>query len=123
MVVQPAGSTEDEPPKLEWVKSSYSVGTNACVELAAAADSIAVRDSKKPDQPPLFYTQKEIRAFFAGVLDGEFNTLLTDPPQPPTRRWATRSIARRMAWPFAWTGWAVAGAAATMYVMTYFRLM
>ncbi|MFF9719514.1 DUF397 domain-containing protein [Streptomyces sp. NPDC014603] len=36
-------------PKLRWTKSSYSEAAgNACVEVAASRDGIAVRDSKRP---------------------------------------------------------------------------
>ncbi|WP_129307608.1 DUF397 domain-containing protein [Streptomyces sp. L2] len=40
--------------KLEWIKSSYSTDEGPdCVEVAAAAEQILVRDSKNPTGPRL----------------------------------------------------------------------
>jgi Domain of unknown function (DUF397) len=64
-----------------WRKSSHS-GRNggACVEVKVVPGSkegsdyvIAMRDSKDPDGPTLYFTPEEWRAFTLGVLDGEFD--------------------------------------------------
>jgi hypothetical protein len=60
----------------QWTKSSASVGTGACVELAAVGDLIGLRHSRE-HEPVLCFTQAEIAAFFQGVRDGEFDHLLT----------------------------------------------
>jgi hypothetical protein len=63
-----------EPPK-SWVKASFSTGLNACVELAAQGDMIALRDSKEPDVH-LHFTQLEMFAFIDGAKRGEFDHLV-----------------------------------------------
>ena len=40
-------------PRPSWRKSSYSNGEASCVEIAAAARAVAVRDSKDPHGPRL----------------------------------------------------------------------
>jgi hypothetical protein len=57
---------------LAWRKSSYS-SNGGCVEVAAAADRIFVRDSKDRDGPVLNFNLLEWRMFLAGVRDGEFD--------------------------------------------------
>jgi len=52
-------------------KSSFSEGGGECVEVAAV-EGIAVRDSKDPDGPTLWFTVQEWTAFVLGVLAGEF---------------------------------------------------
>jgi hypothetical protein len=59
-----------------WQKSSYSMGNGNCVETTPLADgSIAVRDSKHPDEAILRFTPSEWKAFVAGVKDSEFDHL------------------------------------------------
>ncbi|NEA25404.1 DUF397 domain-containing protein [Actinomadura bangladeshensis] len=52
---------------IEWRKSTYSGGDSdpACVELAASADRVLVRDSKDLDGERLVFG----RAAFAGLLE------------------------------------------------------
>jgi hypothetical protein len=73
--------------KLRWRKSTYS-GDNGgnCVEVAELTNTpesiptddnnnntlIAVRDSKDPDGPKLFFTTAEWDAFLNGVKANEF---------------------------------------------------
>jgi hypothetical protein len=60
--------------RLVWVKSTHSGDKTQCVEVAALPDgSRAVRDSKDPDGPVLFFSGSEWRAFVAGVRNGEFD--------------------------------------------------
>ncbi|HEX6656705.1 MAG TPA: DUF397 domain-containing protein [Ilumatobacter sp.] len=57
-----------------WRKSSYSIGSGECVEVASLdADVIGVRDSKDPLGPVLRFTRAELHAFVRGVRDGEFD--------------------------------------------------
>lgn len=71
----------------DWRKSSFS-GNNGgnCVEVAALENVtdgpdhksehsklIAVRDSKDPNGPTLFFTPAEWDAFLSGVKDNEFD--------------------------------------------------
>ena len=53
---------------VSWRKSSYS-GCNGgnCVQVADLRRTIAVRDSKDPDGPALFFTPAEWAAFTARV--------------------------------------------------------
>jgi hypothetical protein len=66
-------------PGLRWIKSSHSSGLEACVELAATGDRIAVRHSKNPDAL-LHYDHAEFAAFLQGAKDGEFDHLLDSDP-------------------------------------------
>jgi len=58
-----------------WIKSSRSNGSGGnCVETARLHDGgTAVRDSKDPQGPILFFTPAEWSAFVAGAKDGEFD--------------------------------------------------
>jgi hypothetical protein len=57
-----------------WRKSSYSGSNGNCVETAPTADGgTAVRDSKDPNGPALYFTKGEMDAFIAGVRAGEFD--------------------------------------------------
>lgn len=53
-------------------KSSFSEGGGDCVEVARV-EGVAVRDSKDPDGPSLWFTLKEWTAFVLGVIAGEFD--------------------------------------------------
>jgi hypothetical protein len=55
-------------------KSRFSEGGGDCVEVAKVQiEMFAVRDSKDPDGPVLWFTPAEWAAFVAGVLAGEFD--------------------------------------------------
>ena len=58
-----------------WRKSSRSNGSGGnCVETSSLVDGgMAVRDSKDPDGPILFFTPAEWDAFIGGAKDGEFD--------------------------------------------------
>lgn len=70
MTNEPAGAG------LDWIKSSLSISSGACVELAVAGDRIALRDSKNPAVAPFLFTRVEIGAFLDGAKRGEFDHLL-----------------------------------------------
>jgi len=59
-----------------WIKANASNQNGTCVELAALADGVAMRDSKNPDLPALRYTRDELAAFIAGAKAGEFDHLV-----------------------------------------------
>ncbi len=52
-----------EPGELCWRKASHSANNGACVEVARAHGRIAVRDSKNPDGPILWYSAGTWKAF------------------------------------------------------------
>jgi hypothetical protein len=59
-----------------WRKSSYSVNTANCVELATVGDAIYLRDSKHPDDGHLRFTRSELAALVAAARAGELDDLL-----------------------------------------------
>ena len=49
---------------LSWRKSSYSTSNGGnCIEVAATPHTIAVRDSKNPDDPAITFSQGAWEAF------------------------------------------------------------
>ena len=56
-----------------WRTASYSNGNAECVEVGLAVETIAVRDSKNPDQPALVVTPAAWRGFTAGIKAGQFD--------------------------------------------------
>jgi hypothetical protein len=55
-----------------WAKSSFSNGSNNCVQVARLDGTIYVRDSKLGDgSPVLAFTPSEWAAFVTGVEAGE----------------------------------------------------
>lgn len=58
---------------VEWRTAGGGDGSR--VEVALLPDGgWAVRDSREPEGPILFFTPSEVHAFVAGVKDGEFDT-------------------------------------------------
>ncbi|KIF03214.1 hypothetical protein PL81_25605 [Streptomyces sp. RSD-27] len=54
--------------QLRWFKSSYSSGDgDDCVEVAACADTVHIRDSKLPAGPELEVGPATWTAFLGGV--------------------------------------------------------
>jgi hypothetical protein len=62
------------PPTLVWRKSTHSAA-DSCVEVADLGDTIAVRDSKNPEGPRLYFTRAEIATWVNGAKDEEFDDL------------------------------------------------
>lgn len=58
-----------------WVKSSYSGGNGACVEVKSpVVRSIAVRDSKVPAGPTIGFASSAWSEFVGAVDAGEFES-------------------------------------------------
>ncbi|GIF49262.1 uncharacterized protein DUF397 [Asanoa ferruginea] len=60
---------------LAWRVATRSAGGN-CVQVAPAADMIAIRHSRRPDAEMIVYTRAEFQAFIDGAKDGEFDDLV-----------------------------------------------
>lgn len=59
-----------------WRKSTYSSGTNSCVEVAKTADGqVLVRNSNHPDAGTITFTPTEMAAWVKGCAAGEFDDL------------------------------------------------
>ncbi|MFB9357403.1 DUF397 domain-containing protein [Actinoplanes nipponensis] len=54
-----------------WRRGSRC-GTSTCVELAAVDGGYLLRDSKRPEQQPLFFTEEELDVFATAFTAGEF---------------------------------------------------
>jgi hypothetical protein len=69
--------TSPETPGLTWTRSSRcSADSPQCVEVAAHADRVLVRDSKNPDASNVqVYSRAEWAAFVAGVAAGDFDRI------------------------------------------------
>ena len=60
--------------KLVWHQGATCEG-GACVEVAAAGDTVLVRSSADPAGPPVTLSRDEWRVFLAGVKEGAFDLL------------------------------------------------
>ncbi|RUL92981.1 MULTISPECIES: DUF397 domain-containing protein [Micromonospora] len=56
-------TTNATPAVAGWRKSSHSGDEGACVEVAVVPGTVAVRDSKDPDGPLLFFAPSAWTAF------------------------------------------------------------
>lgn len=57
----------------DWHKATASQGSQGCVELAPLPGQVAVRDSKDPDGPALFFDRKALRRLAERVNSGELD--------------------------------------------------
>jgi hypothetical protein len=55
-----------------FVKSTFSIGGDGCVEVARAQGYVGLRDSKDPSRHVLVFTPLEWDAFVKGVAAREF---------------------------------------------------
>jgi Domain of unknown function (DUF397) len=53
-------------------RSSGKCSAGNCVEIAAVDGGYLVRDSKHPEQQPMFFTAEELSAFATSFVAGEF---------------------------------------------------
>jgi len=61
------------PAGVRWRTSTRSTGNGNCVEVAALAGAVAVRDSKDRSGPVLSFTPTQWDAFLAGTRRGAFD--------------------------------------------------
>lgn len=61
--------------RVTWRKSTASGSASECVEVAAVAGHVLLRDSKNPEGPKLVFTRQEFAAFLDGARRGEFDDL------------------------------------------------
>lgn len=61
---------------VEWRRTSFTGGNNNCAEFGRVGDLIVWRDSKRPEQEPLVYTQAEVKALIDGARAGELDYLI-----------------------------------------------
>jgi hypothetical protein len=63
-------SAQPEPGQLNWRKARRSMNHGDCVEVAASAEKIAVRDSKKPDGGWITCSPRSWRMFVEEIKIG-----------------------------------------------------
>jgi hypothetical protein len=61
---------------LSWRKAAASVNNGECVEVAHSVSAIAVRDSKMPNGPVLFYDKLDWQRFVDIVKNNRSRFLL-----------------------------------------------
>ncbi|MGH3407731.1 MAG: DUF397 domain-containing protein [Streptosporangiaceae bacterium] len=66
---------DDSAARGAWRKSSYSGGGNNCVEVAAGAATVAVRDSKDPEGGELAFGVTAWTAFTTAIKRGGYESL------------------------------------------------
>jgi hypothetical protein len=62
-----------EVDSLRWRTARGSAGNGACVEVAPAAGTILIRDSKDREGPVVQYTGNSWRAFLGAAKEGQFD--------------------------------------------------
>jgi hypothetical protein len=65
--------SQDKLLRLNWRKARRSMNNGACVEIAAAAGSVAVRDSKDSRGPVLQYPSDAWATFLRETAAGRFD--------------------------------------------------
>lgn len=65
--------------RLNWRKATRSMNAGACVEVASATDTVAVRDSQDLRGPVVRYTSTAWRSFVGDSRTGRFDTLVPRP--------------------------------------------
>jgi hypothetical protein len=58
-----------------WRKSSYSINSGNCVEIAVAGSAVYIRDSKHPDDGYVALSRAELAAFVDAAKAGELDDL------------------------------------------------
>ena len=71
----PHVSSDNERLNLNWRKARRSMNNGNCTEVATAAGMVAVRDSKDPQGPVLFYPATSWALFLNAASNGSFDSL------------------------------------------------
>lgn len=61
---------------VDWRKSSASIGTSNCAEIAAVGRQVAIRQNTDPTGPALLMRREEFAGFVAAARAGEYDDLL-----------------------------------------------
>lgn len=59
--------------KLAWQRSRRC-NTNGCIEVASLATGVAMRDSTRPDDPILHFTQQDWNQLLSDVRAGQLSS-------------------------------------------------
>jgi hypothetical protein len=70
----PASPAARNQATLHW-RTAERCQASGCVEVAALADGVAMRDGKTGDSAVLSFSREEFRVFVAGVKSGDFDDL------------------------------------------------
>ncbi len=68
-------SSDNERLNLNWRKARHSMNNGNCTEVATAAGMVAVRDSKDPQGPVLFYPAASWASFLNAAGNGRLDSL------------------------------------------------
>ena len=65
--------SQDDLLRLDWRKAKRSMSNGNCAEVALAAGTVAIRDSKDPYGPALRYSPDSWRLFLDEVRTGNYD--------------------------------------------------
>jgi hypothetical protein len=71
----PHVSSDNERLNLNWRKARRSMNNGNCTEVATTTGMVAVRDSKDPQGPVLFYPATSWASFLSSARTGRFDSL------------------------------------------------
>ena len=64
------------PDSLQWRKAAASTANGNCVELAPTADGFAMRDSKAPQGPVLYFSADDLASLLRSARAGDLDDLV-----------------------------------------------
>jgi hypothetical protein len=62
-------------PAIRWRKSSFSDPDGTCVALAEVEGGIAVRNTNRPEDPPLVLSRRQVAGLLAAIKAGALDDL------------------------------------------------
>lgn len=71
----PHVSSDNERLSFNWRKARRSMNNGNCTEVAVTTGMVAVRDSKDPQGPVLFYPATSWASFLNAASNGSFDSL------------------------------------------------